>query len=275
MRDRFFCFRLALASSILLLLGGFAEIGTPSPRVQAGADDYDARDFSGIYVRAGGDRGFPVENMPDLTPEGEAVLRNSLSPGRSRHQLVRNVEDSTLSNDPTFACNPFGFPRLVIDTAHFFHEVVMLPNRMLQLWQKERRPREIWLDGRELPSGENLDNLGPAWYGHAVGEWEGDTLVVNTVGMDDRAWLDSFGFRKSSEARVEERYRRVDAETLEMVMTLYDPAHYTGPWVTDTKIWKKEPRDVVTYFEWYGLFSGLGEELCAPMNASPVNPRGG
>ena len=44
--------------------------------------------------------------------------------------------------------------------------------------------RELWLDGRQLPSGDNLENLGPAWYGHSVAQWQGDTLVVNTVGLD-------------------------------------------------------------------------------------------
>ena len=74
---------------------------------------------------------------------------------------------------------------------------------------------------------------------------------------------------KSSEARIEERYRRPDADTIELRMTLYDPRYYTGPWVTDVKISKKEPRENVTYFGWYGLFSGLGELICAPLNANP------
>ena len=129
---------------------------------------------------------------------------------------------------------------------------------MLQLWQEERRPREIWLDGRKVPTGEDLDNLGPAWYGHSVGHWEGDTMIVETVGLDDRAWIDLFGFPKSSEARVVERYKRVDADTMTIQLTLYDPKYYTAPWESDVKTWKKQPRDKVTFFGWYGLFSGVG-----------------
>ena len=131
------------------------------------------------------------------------------------------------------------------------------------------------MDGRALPTGENLDNLGPAWFGHSVGQWEGDTLVVNTVGLDERACLDLFGNPKSFEARVEERYRRVDPETVELTLTLYDPKLYTAPWVSDKKTFKKEARENVTYFGWYGLFSGVGELICAPMNANRVNKRGG
>ena len=131
------------------------------------------------------------------------------------------------------------------------------------------------MDGRAVPSGEDLASLGQAWYGHAVGQWQGDTLVVQTVGLDDRAWVDLFGYPKSSEARVEERYRRVDAETLEIELTLYDPQVYATPWVSDTKTWKLQPPDKMTFFGWRGLFSGAGELICAPMNANPINRRGG
>ena len=131
------------------------------------------------------------------------------------------------------------------------------------------------MDGRAVPSGEDLVSLGQAWYGHSVGQWQGDTLVVQTVGLDDRAWVDLFGYPKSSEARVEERYRRVDAETLEIELTLYDPQVYAAPWVSDTKTWKLQPPDKMTFFGWRGLFSGAGELICAPMNANPINRRGG
>jgi len=52
-------------------------------------------------------------------------------------------------------------------------------------------------------------------------------------------------------------------------LTLTDPEMYMKPWVSDTKTWKKEPRKNVTWYGWYGLFSGLGELICAPMNANP------
>ena len=126
MRNRFIGLLPVMASVLFLALTAPTE-ATP----QAGESEYDPRDFSGIYIRRGGDRGFPVEHMPSLTPEGEERLSQNISPGRSRHPLVRNVEDPELSNDPAFSCNPKGFPRIVLDTAHDFHEVVMLPDRML------------------------------------------------------------------------------------------------------------------------------------------------
>lgn len=202
------------------------------------------------------------------------MIKNSVIVGRSRHPLVKSVNDPKDSNDLAIACNPKGFPRLVIDTAHDYHEVVMLPTRMIQLWQEERRPRDIWIDGRPVPTAENIDNLGAAWYGHSAGRWEGNTLVVTTVGFDDRSWLDSFGFPRSFTARIEERYRMLDPDTLELRLTLHDPEYYTRDWVSDAKIWKKEPRGNVTNFGWYGLFTGRGELICAPFNGKPnVNTR--
>ena len=161
-----------------------------------GQAKFDPHDFSGIWLRRGGDRGIS-QKAPPLTPAGKARMMKNI-PARSRNPETPSTNNPADSNDPAFSCNPKGFPRIVIDTAHDFHEVIQTKDRILQLWQEERRPREIWMDGRPAPSGENLDNLGPAWYGHSVGHWEGDTLVVETVGLDDRAWVDLFGDRKST-----------------------------------------------------------------------------
>ena len=234
---------------------------------------FDPHDFSGIWLRRGGDRGI-TPKAPNLTPAGLARMKQNI-PARSRNPNAPAAVNPEDSNDPAMSCNPKGFPRIVLDTAHDFHEVLQTKDRVIQLWQEERRPREIWMDGRAVPSGENLDNLGPAWYGHSVGRWEGNTLVVTTVGLDDRAWVDLFGWPKSADARVEERYTRVDAETLELQLTLTDPTYYTAPWASDKKIWKRQPREKATFFGWYGLFSGSGELICAPMNANGVNKKGG
>lgn len=260
---------------LFLALAAPAKAGQqPGARAATATSQFDPHDLSGIWLRRGGDRSISPK-APALTPEGAKKMAANIPAGRSRNPLAPVAEKPELSNDPALSCNPKGFPRILIDTAHDLHEVIQLNGRLLQLWQEERRPREIWMDGRELPSGENLDNLGPAWYGHSVGQWQGDTLVVNTVGLDDRAWVDLFGYPKSADARVEERYKRVDADTLEIQLTLYDAKYYTAPWVSDTKTWKKQPREKATFFGWYGLFSGAGELVCAPMNASPVNKRGG
>ena len=90
--------------------------------------------------------------------------------------------------------------------------------------------------------------------------------MVNTVGLDDRAWLDNAGNPKSFHARIEETWRRVDSNTLELQMTLYDPEYYTATYVGSKKIYKRTPDEAMTYFGWSGLFAGITESICAPMN---------
>jgi hypothetical protein len=88
------------------------------------------------------------------------------------------------------------------------------PENVLGVVNVPRAIINLWTDGRQLPSGENLENLGPAWYGHSVANWDGDTLVVNTVGLDERAWLDNLGYPKSFHARIEEKWKLLDSATL-------------------------------------------------------------
>ncbi len=222
------------------------------------AMQFDARDLSGLWVRTGGGGGIgPSANIPPLTPEGRAKMTGRVGTG--------DVPLPVYSNDPKFRCNPSGFPRILYSGTYPF-EFAPLEGRILQLFQWERVLREIWMDGRDLPSGENLNNLGPAWYGHSVAVWEGDALVVNTVGLDDRAWLDGTGHPVSLMTRIEERWARTGADTLEVQLTLHDQSLYTAPWVGDTKTFTRMAPEEVTFFGWSGLFSGVWESICAPMN---------
>ena len=99
-----------------------------------------------------------------------------------------------------------------------------------------------------------------------AGGWQGNTLVMTTVGLDDRAWLDIFGFPKSTDARFEERYTRTGVDTIELRMTMTDPKYYKEPWVSDVKVFTRIPREKTTFFGWFGLYSGITEGACAPMN---------
>jgi hypothetical protein len=95
---------------------------------------------------------------------------------------------------------------------------------MLFSWFDSRRA--IWTDGRKLP-----DDPEPRFSGYSIGRWEGDTFVVDTNGFDDRVWLDADGHPVSQDARLEERYRRVDHDTMKFDLKLTDPKAYTAPWI--------------------------------------------
>ncbi len=262
-------YRFNFWSTVLIPVLLFATLAPPEARTQSGGESFDPRDLSGIWFRGGGvqrgDRAFgPRDTIPRMTPEGEARARTIIPQRGRRVDFTEVAEFPGQSNDPTIVCNPTGFPRILVDTAPEIFEFINTDGRLLQLHQLERAIRELWMDGREVPSGENLDIIGPAWYGHSVGYWEGDTLVVDTVGMDDRAWLDPFGLPKSFNARIEERYRRVEADVLEVQLTLYDPTYYETPWVSDIKRWSRDAPEKQTMYGWYGMFSGLTELICAP-----------
>jgi hypothetical protein len=252
------------AVSIFFAALSFAQTGAPAT--------FNPRDLSGIWLLQGrADRSLST-NIPAFTPAGKAKFdgnkpaRGSAAgqPLKGEHPLRARAVVPALSNDPMMKCNPPGFPRLLLDPE--LVEFIAIQDRLLQIFQWTRTPREIWLDGRAVPAGDRLEDLGPAWYGHSVGQWDGDTLVVQTVGLDDRAWLDIYGFPKSFQARFEERYKRIDADTVELHITMTDPAFYTAPWISDRKVFKRQPREEVTYYDWYGLFSGITEAICAPMN---------
>ncbi len=250
MQDRFTAVIVA-ALSVLCLFSLTSCAGA-----QVDENPFDVRDFTGVWHLEGGSGEFGPPNPPALTPAGMAAMQGRV-PSRS-------VDDPSLSNDPSYECNPEGFPKLLFDAEPM--EIMQLPDRLLQTFQWEGRIRYIWLDGRDLPTGENLDNLGPAWYGHSVAEWQGDTLVVNTVGSDDRAWLDRPGHPRSFNARVEERYRLLDPDTIQVQLTIEDPEYYSAVWMGDPKIFKRLSQDQYTFFGWEGIFSGTTEQICAPMN---------
>jgi hypothetical protein len=243
---------LCLSPAVTADAQGFRQEVLKDINANVGDQNFDPRDLSGIWMLTRNDHtlGTPA---PPLTAAGLAAKAGRVAD-----------RDGVIGNAPWYTCNPMGFPRLMNDDEPM--ELVMLPDRVLQIFQWEHRVRFLWTDGRALPSGENLENLGPAWYGHSVANWNGNTLVVSTVGLEERAWLDNAGNPKSFHARIEETWRRVDSNTLEMQLTLHDPEYYTAPYVGNRKIYKRVPKDRMTYFGWYGLFAGVTEGICAPMN---------
>ena len=126
-------------------------------------------------------------------------------------------------NDPILQCDPIGFPRIMMMPTPL--ELQQAPGRILEFWEREHEWRPIWIDGRKLP--EDAD---PAWFGYAVGHWDGDyTLVVESAGFRESTWLGPTGYPHSENMRITERYHRVDHDTILYDMTITDPTAYTAP----------------------------------------------
>jgi hypothetical protein len=124
-------------------------------------------------------------------------------------------------DDPRAQCLPSGVTRM-----HFLDLVkfVQTPTLLIALIEAVPAARQIFLDGRSHPA-----NLQPTWMGHSIGRWEKDTLVIDTVGFNDKVWLE--GNRPQTEQlHVVERYRRIDRGRMSVEITIDDPGAYTRPW---------------------------------------------
>jgi len=114
--------------------------------------------------------------------------------------------------------------------------------------------RIIYMDGRPHPQ-----NLSPTNYGHSIGRWEGDTLVVETVGLNEKFWLDTRGTPHTSKLKFTERFTRPDMNTLQYQATIDDPGAYTAPWTTNVFTMRWSPN--LDPFEYICQDNNYGPEL--------------
>ena len=171
--------------------------------------------------------GINQKARPPLTPWGQAKF-DAASP----HVGPRAVPGK--ENGPNLRCEPDGPPHLLILPNPF--EIIQIPGRMLMFFEQYHIWRTIWTDGRDLPKDPD-----PSYLGYSVGKWEGDTFVVESIGFNDRLWVDPFGNPRSDKMHLTERYRRVNHDTLKMAITMDDPKAYTKTWVNPPKLFKLEP----------------------------------
>jgi len=175
-------------------------------------------------IQALGAKAMPSDGKPEhelaFTPAGlEAFNRTKLGFG------VRMSPPGEI-NDPVNFCDPQGMPREDLYEVRTT-QILQTPLSVIILYEYGKIWRVVWTDGRELPKDPE-----PRWFGYSVGKWVDDnTLVVETIGTDERTWVDNAGRPHSGDLRIEERFHRVDGDTLEISVTLDDPKFYTKPWV--------------------------------------------
>jgi len=179
------------------------------------------RDISGVWdAFAAGIQPAGVKSHAPFTPWGENMA-STYKPGDGPRKVPL-----ALINDPLDGCDPAGFPRNLFFELRPF-KVVQTPDQVLIMYEYQRVWRAIWNDGRALPSDPE-----PRWYGYSVGHWQDDyTFIVDTVGLDERTWLDNAGDPHSAEMRVQEIYHRADQDTLELTVKIDDPKAYQEPWI--------------------------------------------
>jgi hypothetical protein len=155
---------------------------------------------------------YAISVFADLKPE-EAPLR----PETAAILRQRSGKDN-----PTTKCLPAGFPFIYLLPISF--KMIQTPALIAVLHEAGWNFRQIYTDGRKTPADPQ-----PLWQGYSVGKWEADTLVVDTVGFNDKTWLDAIGHPHSDALHMVERFRRRDFGHMDVEVTLDDPKMYTKP----------------------------------------------
>jgi len=224
---------LACSAVVLAQTAGAQAIAIP--RTPDGKPDLAGTWFGGGQTIGGelSDR-FGSPGTMELTKWGRDKFNWNRAPEAANAPGVYRGQHVRVDQDPLYHCYPAGLVRLG-PPAHLISggsrggliEIIPTPGKVIILFQYQHEVRQIFTDGREHPK-----NLELTWNGHSVGRWDGDTLVVDTIGLRDESWLDIGGHEHSTQLHVVERFRRVDAETLEIERTLTDPIALAKPFTT-------------------------------------------
>jgi hypothetical protein len=205
---------------------GTPDLEAPAPRT---ADD--KVDLSGVWqgVNVRGTDQTPPPEPADGPPVAgfRDVAQNMKEPLPLRPEaeaLLQQRRDGNGKDNPEAHCLPMGIMQFHTQGAP--RKIVQTPRVVVILYEASMGIRQIFTDGRALPTGD----AHPWWYGYSVGRWEDDALVVETTGFRDGGWLDIFGTPLTDAAKVTERFRRTSYGRLEIDITIDDPKAYTRPW---------------------------------------------
>jgi hypothetical protein len=168
---------------------------------------------------------FKREEWP-MKPAGFAVMK-------------RRAEGGPEAFPPTH-CLPAGIP--ISTMLSEVSKIVQTPG-LIVIMLELGGTRQIYTDGRK-----HMADPSPSWLGYSVGRWEGDTLVVETVGFNGKSWLDIIGHPQSEAMRLTERYRRGDFGHMDIEMTIDDPTYYTKPFTVKVTHELQADDDILEYF---------------------------
>jgi hypothetical protein len=179
----------------------------PTPRTADGKPD-----LTGVYgFGAGPGRGAPPPSAP-----GGVARTPTLKPGAEQYRVVRGPEDAGLYA----SCRPPGVPQTFM--APYFMQIVQSPRYVVLIHEYLTLPRIIELDAQHPTDPD------PFYMGHSVGKWEGDTLVVDSIGFKESEFQ---GFKTTESFHIVERFRRPTLGTLQYEAVLEDPNVWTEPWM--------------------------------------------
>ena len=160
---------------------------------------------------------------PDLGGDGVWLPKNVADMGSSANvpfqpwAKAKFQENSGKQSETDRRCLPPGVPRIMFQARPF--EIVQSANRILFLYEGGAHVwRQVWMDARDHPKDPN-----PDWLGHSIGHWDGDTLVVDTVGFNDRTWLDDAGRSHTEQLHVIEKLTKTGSAAMKYEVVIDDP----------------------------------------------------
>ncbi len=243
-------FRVACATSLLAgasvaLCAGLALAQAPSLPVPPGKIPNFGGDESVSWLAYGNEYMPPDSGPHPVTPDPAHPYIQSGRGGRQPTLRVadlnnpilqpwvkdelKKTNDKVLAGKPAFPpqvrCWPLGVPAFVLYTAQPTY-IIQTPKEVLMIWQSDMMVRHIYLTDKHTP------NPKPSWFGESIGHYEnGDTLVVDTIGLNTKTFVDNYRTPHTDKLHVVERYRLMNAETrIEVSLTVEDPGAFTTPW---------------------------------------------
>ena len=242
---------------------GELNLRAPAPKVPDGHPDltglWQPQRINPANAKGKGDgKAAPPVRAPGEPPAGNfANVGAGFEKGLPFTEWGRQTRDERKANNskdnPDANCKPLGLMQL--HTHPYEKKIVQGPGAVVIMYNANNDVRQILTNGQALP--EMGPQLAPWWYGYSVGKWEGDTLVVTTVGFRDDVWLDVNGSPLTSTGKMVERFTRLNFGTLQIDVTIEDPKAYTEPFtvrvmqqlMTDTELFESvcEDRDAPHY----------------------------
>ena len=226
---------------------GRPNLSAPAPR-QNGKPDFSGlwqteRTPMSEFVRVLG------TTVPEIQPDLNDITKYDLNvfwdvnpaewPLRPEAAALTQQRQKSGRDFQTAYCLPASLPSAML-TLNF--KMIQAPGEIVVLPGGGDPARQIYIDGRSLPK-----NPVPSWMGTSAGHWDRDTLVVETTGFNERAWLDGFGHPRSEGMRVTERYRRRDFGHMDIEMSFDDPTYYTRPFGFTTTATLMPDTDMLEY----------------------------
>ena len=217
--------RLGAALAVMAVVTAAAVTFLP-PAFAAGAQP--ARDLSGIW--------WGVKYSPKLEIEGGGEIPYNEAGKAQYARIQAGRANGTMTDEARRLCTPDGVVRSL--TSPYPFKIVHTPGQTTILHELNRAFRVVLMDKPQEPA-EALE-IAPYYSGHSVGHWEGDTLVVETAGHNERTFLDATGAPHSFEMKTVERMRKLNNGQLEIVVTITDPLMLTRP-ITARYLYRPAP----------------------------------